>query len=57
MDTGADRTALDAGTLSVLGLQSLQPTETLGGVGGRVDSVQVETQLRLKTTAKTTILI
>jgi hypothetical protein len=57
VDTGADRTVLDAGTLSVLGLQSLQPTEMLGGVGGRVDSVQVETQLRLKTTDKTTILI
>lgn len=56
IDTGADRTVLDAGTLAMLGLEQLQATELLGGVGGQAVSVQVETQIRLTASNKSTIL-
>ncbi len=46
VDTGADRTVFSAAILTVLGLQPVAE-DRLGGVGGVVDSVVVETQVRL----------
>jgi Aspartyl protease len=47
VDTGADRTVFSAATLSKLGLQPIISQERLGGLGGLVDAVVVETQLQL----------
>ena len=47
VDTGADRTVFSAATLAVLGLQPLMAQDRIGGLGGLVDSVVVETQVRL----------
>jgi predicted aspartyl protease len=47
VDSGADRTVLSAEVLDALGLPHLPPPDQLGGVGGQVTSVLVETQLRL----------
>ena len=47
VDTGADRTVLSAAILTALGLQSIVARDRLGGLGGIVDSVIVETQVRL----------
>jgi predicted aspartyl protease len=47
LDTGADRTVFSADVLDALHLQSLGADEHIGGVGGIVSSVLVETQLRL----------
>lgn len=46
VDTGADRTVLSAPILTALGLQPLATQEGIGGLGGRVHSVVVETQIR-----------
>lgn len=47
VDTAADRTVFSATILEALGLSPLPPSEQLGGVGGVVDTVVVETQIRL----------
>jgi predicted aspartyl protease len=47
VDTGADRTVLSAAILTALGLQSIVARDRLGGLGGIVDSVIFETQVRL----------
>lgn len=46
LDTGADRTVLTAATLFRLALPSLEPNETIGGLGGVVDSITVETRIQ-----------
>jgi len=46
VDTGADRTVLSAPILTALGLQPLITQEGIGGLGGAVHSVVVETQIR-----------
>lgn len=47
LDTGADRTVFSAPVLGSLGLQPGETQARLGGVGGEVNSVQIETRLRL----------
>jgi predicted aspartyl protease len=47
VDTGADHTVFSAATLAKLGLQPVAMREGIGGVGGMVDSVIVETQIQL----------
>jgi predicted aspartyl protease len=46
VDTGADRTVLSAATLECLGIPSLTTAQELGGVGGKVTSVVIETAIR-----------
>jgi hypothetical protein len=46
VDTGADRTVFSAGVLLTLDLPHLVAQERLGGLGGVVPSVVVETQMR-----------
>ncbi len=47
VDTGADRTVISANVLESLNLETTAPKIQIGGVGGLVDSVIVETQIRL----------
>lgn len=47
VDTGADRTVFSAGVLATLHLSPLVSQERLGGVGGIVSSIIVDTQVRL----------
>ncbi|MCG8583277.1 MAG: aspartyl protease family protein [Pirellulales bacterium] len=47
VDTGADRTVISANVLESLGTETTAPRDRLGGVGGLVDSVLVDTQIRL----------
>jgi len=47
VDTGADRTVFSAPVLASLRLQPVVTQARLGGVGGEVNSVVVETQVRL----------
>ncbi|MBM4298814.1 MAG: hypothetical protein FJ143_13845 [Deltaproteobacteria bacterium] len=47
LDTGADRTVFSAPVLSSLSLLPITTRSRLGGVGGEIDSVVVETQVRL----------
>jgi hypothetical protein len=47
LDTGADRTVLNAGALAVLKLPHLPSFQQLGGVGGEATTVRVETQIRM----------
>jgi predicted aspartyl protease len=47
VDTGADRTVFSAVTLAKLSLQHLTAQEGISGLGGRAESVTVETQIRL----------
>lgn len=47
VDSGADRTVISADVYEQLGLPSLDSATRLGGVGGMVDSVEVETRLCL----------
>ena len=47
VDTGADRTVFSALVLASLRLQPIATQTRLGGVGGVVNSVVVETQVRL----------
>jgi len=49
VDTGADRTVLSADVFSALAIQPISRGERLAGVGGLVDSVTVETRIRLTT--------
>ena len=48
VDTGADRTVFSALMLAALALQPTIATERLGGVGGIVTPVAVETQIRFR---------
>ena len=47
VDTGADRSVLDATSLHTIGLPHLPPQHILGGVGGSTTTVEVNTQIRL----------
>ena len=57
VDTGADRTVLSADVFSALAMRPTSPGERLAGVGGVVDSVAVETKLRLATDARGKVLL
>jgi hypothetical protein len=57
VDTGADRTVLKATTMRRLQLPTLQPTEHYSGVGGRTDSVSLDTRLRLRNRDGQTLVI
>lgn len=46
VDTGADRTVFSAAILADLHLQQLTARDRLGGIGGVVNSVIVETRIR-----------
>jgi hypothetical protein len=46
-DSGADRTVLSAAILALLGLPSIPARQSLGGVGGSVPTVLVDTAIRL----------
>ena len=48
VDTGADRTVFSAPVLAALSLQPTISPERLGGVGGIVTPVVVETQMRFR---------
>ena len=56
VDIGADCTVLNARTLRAVDLQQHNPHEQLGGVGGAAASVLVETQIRLKSSDRNTIV-
>ena len=47
-DSGADRTVIDAVSLSVLGYESENGEEQLSGIGGRMSATVVETVIRLR---------
>ena len=47
VDTGADRTVLSANVLESLNLTTREPEDGIGGLGGLVDSVLVQTRIRL----------
>jgi predicted aspartyl protease len=47
VDTGADRTVLSSGILAALSLPPLPTQERIGGVGGLVNSIVVETVIQL----------
>lgn len=47
LDTGADRTVFSADVLAALGLPFMGAAERIGGIGGIVESVVIETQIRL----------
>jgi predicted aspartyl protease len=47
IDTGADRTVLSANVLESLNLPADAPQERLAGVGGPIESVVLNTQIRL----------
>jgi hypothetical protein len=47
LDTGADRTVLNAAALDVVQLPQLPSFQQLGGVGGEAATVRVETQIRM----------
>ena len=47
MDTGADRTVLSAAILGLLGPSAGASQDRIGGLGGVVSSVSVETKIRL----------
>jgi hypothetical protein len=47
VDTGADRTVFSAGYLAGLHLQPIETSDRIGGLGGVVSSVILETQIRL----------
>jgi hypothetical protein len=47
LDTGADRTVFSADILAALGSPFIGSAEHIGGIGGLVESVVVETQIRL----------
>lgn len=47
LDIGADRTVLNADILAQLGLPLLETKESLSGLGGETDWVEIETRLLL----------
>lgn len=47
VDTGADRTVISANVLESLNLAATNPNEQIGGVGGLVESIVIETQIRM----------
>jgi predicted aspartyl protease len=47
VDTGADRTVISANVLESLTIETTAPQDRIAGVGGPVDSVSVNTQIRL----------
>ena len=47
IDTGADRTVISANVLESLNGQTTVAQDKIGGVGGLVNSVLVDTQIRL----------
>jgi hypothetical protein len=57
LDIGADRTVFSSAVLSLLGLPHLPGEQALGGLGGRTESVLLETTLRLTTDHGTKITL
>jgi len=47
VDTGADRTVISANVLEALNLNTTEPQDRIGGVGGLVDSVDIRAEIRL----------
>ena len=47
VDTGADRTVLSADILAALGFEQVLAEDRIGGVGGEVHTLLVDTRLRL----------
>ena len=47
VDTGADRTVLTAAALAQLGVRPITSNDGISGLGGRAESVVVETKIRL----------
>lgn len=47
-DSGADRTVLTADILNELGLPLLEVADGISGLGGGIDSVEIETRLQLR---------
>lgn len=47
LDTGADRTVFSADILTALRLPSLLTQDRIGGIGGEIMSVNIETRIRL----------
>jgi predicted aspartyl protease len=56
VDTGADRTVISALILEALRLQPIAIPGRIGGVGGLVDSVNVETQIRFTQEAESKVV-
>jgi Retroviral aspartyl protease len=56
VDTGADCTTFNAGTLALLGLAIQSAAAQLGGVGGAVPTVAVDTSIRFSDTNSITIV-
>lgn len=48
LDTGADRTVLNAAVMAKLGLSTHEPEEEISGLGGITGSVIIETKLNLQ---------
>jgi hypothetical protein len=47
LDTGADCTVISSGIVDLLGFDVTKDGPPLGGVGGRVASIKIQTQIRL----------
>ncbi len=47
VDTGADRTVISANVLDALDVATTAPQDRIGGIGGLIDSVLINTQIRL----------
>jgi hypothetical protein len=56
LDTGADRTVLSAAILRLLGLPGGVSSDRIGGLGGLVSSVSIETTIRLTRDGGTKVL-
>jgi len=56
VDTGADQTVFSAATLADLSLQPRAAQNQIGGVGGVVNSVVVETQIRFSRETRATVI-
>jgi predicted aspartyl protease len=52
VDTGADRTVLNADTCAKLGFEASEQRERLGGLGGLTEAIYFETQIRLTNDSK-----
>jgi predicted aspartyl protease len=57
VDTGADRTVLSADVLSRLGRATGRSPIQLGGIGGTVETLQVQTKIKLTKIDGTTLLL
>jgi hypothetical protein len=57
VDVGADRTVFSAGVLRATGIQPAPAIQQLEGVGGRAESVVVDTGIRMTREDGTTIIV